>query len=66
MSKKIVFKISKDGDVLVDSVEGYGSSCLEATKMIEKALGKSDEGTRSFTEEYNEPVEQENSEHLRH
>lgn len=66
MSKKIVFKINKDGDVIVDSVEGYGSSCLEATKMIEQALGKSDESTRQLTEEYNEPIAQDNAEHIRH
>jgi GTP cyclohydrolase III len=65
MSKKIVFKISKDGDVLVDKVEGYGSTCLEATKFIEKALGKADESTRRMTEEYDEPLRVDNSERVR-
>jgi hypothetical protein len=65
MSKKIVFKITKDGDVVVDKVEGYGSSCLEATKFIEKALGKADESTRRMTEEYEEPLRVDNSERIR-
>ena len=65
MSKKIVFKITKDGDVVVDKVEGYGSSCLEATKFIEKALGKADESTRRMTEEYEEPIKVDNSERIR-
>jgi GTP cyclohydrolase III len=66
MSKKIVFKITKDGDVVVDKVEGYGSSCLEATKFIEKALGKADESTRRMTEEYEDTVSVDNSERIRH
>jgi len=61
MSKKIVFKISKDGDVLIDKVEGYGSTCLEATKFIEKALGRADESTRRMTEEYEEPLKTDNA-----
>jgi hypothetical protein len=66
MSKKIVFKINKDGNVLIDNVEGYGSSCVEATELIEKALGRADESSRKFTDEYNEPVEQDNTERIRH
>ena len=66
MSKKIVFKISKDGDVLVDKVEGYGSNCLEATKSIERALGRTDENSRRYTEEYNNPVELQQDEHIEH
>lgn len=64
MSRKIVFKISKDGDVLVDKVEGFGSNCLEATRNIERALGRSDESSRRFTDEYNEPVESDHEEHI--
>jgi hypothetical protein len=65
MSKKIVFKITKDGDVVIDKVEGYGSSCLEATKFIERALGKADESTRRMTEEYEDTVRVDNSERIR-
>lgn len=61
MSKKIIFKISKDGDVLIDKVEGYGSTCLEATKFIEKALGRADESTRRMTEEYEETLKADNT-----
>jgi hypothetical protein len=64
MSKQIIFKISKNGDVLIDKVEGYGSSCLEATKFIEKSLGLADESTRRMTEEYEEPISLEIDEHL--
>lgn len=56
MSKRMVFKINNDGNVSLDNVEGYGSSCVEATKMIERALGKADESTRRTTDEYNDPV----------
>jgi hypothetical protein len=66
MSKKIVFKISKDGDVLLDKVEGYGSNCLEATRSIERALGLADEHSRRLTEEYNDPVALDQSEHIEH
>jgi hypothetical protein len=55
MSKKIIFRINKEGNILIDKVEGYGSSCLEATKSIEKALGKANESTREMTSEYNGP-----------
>jgi hypothetical protein len=65
-SKKIVFKISKDGNVVIDKLEGYGASCLEATKFLERALGNSDEASRRFTAEYNEPAETSSEEHLRH
>ena len=57
MSKRIVFKISKEGDVVIDKVEGYGSSCLEATKFLERALGSADEKSRRMTDEYNDSIE---------
>lgn len=66
MSRKLVFKIDKEGNVLIDKVEGFGSSCLEATKIIERALGIVDESTRKFTEEFNEPATTDNSEHINH
>jgi hypothetical protein len=64
MSKKIVFKINNDGNVAIDKVEGYGSSCLDATKLIERKLGLADESSRSMTDEYLEPVENEAEEHI--
>ena len=66
MSKKILFNINKEGNVSIAEVEGYGSSCLEATKMLEKALGKADEASREFTDEYNEPLELNNEETIKH
>jgi hypothetical protein len=54
MSKKIVFKIGKDGNVSITNLEGYGDSCLETTKMLERALGTADESTRKMTDEYTE------------
>jgi GTP cyclohydrolase III len=56
MSKQIVFRINNNGDVTLDKVEGYGAGCLEATKAIERALGKSDESSRRTTDEYEDPV----------
>lgn len=66
MSKKIVFKINNEGNVAIAEVEGYGSSCLEATKQIEKGLGLVEEGSRKLTSEYNDPVEQRQEKHIRH
>jgi hypothetical protein len=54
MSKKIIFKINKNGDVLIDKVEGYGSECLQATKFIEGRLGSADESSRKLTSEFEE------------
>ena len=56
MSKKIVFNINSEGNVTIAKVEGYGSSCLDATKFIESRLGKADEASRELTEEYEEPI----------
>lgn len=66
MSKKIVFKIGKDGNVSIDKLEGYGSSCLDTTKMLERALGKADEDSRRMTDEYNEDITHDSSDHIRH
>jgi hypothetical protein len=66
MSKRVVFRISSEGNVAVDSVEGYGSSCLDATALLEQALGKVDELSRRFTEEYNEPIASEGAQHIQH
>lgn len=66
MSKKIVFKISKDGDVRIDQLEGYGSDCMNATKMLERALGNADESSRNMTSEYFNEVEQSATERLHH
>jgi len=54
MSKKITFRVGKDGQVSITKLEGYGDACLDATKMLERALGKADESSRKMTEEYNE------------
>jgi hypothetical protein len=64
MSKKIVFKINKEGNVVIDKVEGYGSSCMDATKLIERRIGLSDESSRSMTDEYLEPAETAAEEHI--
>ena len=66
MSKKIVFKINNEGNVSIDKVEGYGSSCLEATGLLERALGKAEESSRKLTDEYNDPTATDNSEHVSH
>jgi hypothetical protein len=66
MSKRVVFKISNDGNVAIDSVEGYGSSCLDFTSLLEQSLGKVDELSRKFTEEYNEPIAAEGAQHIQH
>jgi hypothetical protein len=64
MSKKIIFKISKDGNVAIDKVEGFGSSCLDATKLIERSLGLTDENSRRITEEYDEPISLDAAEYI--
>ena len=66
MSKKIVFSINKEGNVTISKVEGYGSSCLDATKFIEAKLGKADEASREMTEEYEEPIDLQNEEKVSH
>ena len=66
MSKKIVFKINKEGNVAIDEVIGYGACCLDATKMIEGALGSVDENSRKMTEEFNDPVACDREEHIQH
>ena len=60
----MVFKINNNGDVSLDKVEGYGASCMDATKLIERALGKADESTRTLTEEYNDAISQSESESI--
>jgi hypothetical protein len=64
MSKKIVFKIDNEGGVNIASVEGYGSSCLEATQAVEKALGNISPGSRKMTSEYDQSTT-ETTNHLR-
>lgn len=66
MSKKIVFKINREGNVAIDEVIGYGSCCLEATKMLEGVLGGVDEGSRQMTEEFNNPIACDREEHIEH
>lgn len=64
MSKKVVFKISPDGNVAIDSVEGYGDTCKDFTKFIEKALGTPDESTRKMTDEYEKDISQGEERHV--
>lgn len=55
MSKHVEFSIDAEGNVKIQKLEGYGSGCVEATKFLEKSLGKADEGSREYTEEINKP-----------
>jgi hypothetical protein len=66
MSKKIVFKINKNGDVAIDEMTGYASGCVDASAALEKRLGQADESSRRLTEEYNEPLSLDNEEHISH
>jgi len=66
MSKKLTFKIDKEGNVKIENVEGYGSSCLDATKFIEGALGVADESSRKLTEEYHGTVSITDTDHISH
>jgi hypothetical protein len=66
MSKQIVFSINKEGNVTINKIEGYGSSCLETTKFLEKRLGIADESSRQFTDEYEKPTSCQASEHIEH
>jgi hypothetical protein len=66
MSKKIVFKVGKDGNAQIESVEGFGFTCLDATKFLEHALGAADESSRRLTDEYNQPLDVSEEQHLRH
>ena len=67
MSKRVVFKINKDGNVVVDEVSGYGTSCLDLTRVLEKNLGKADESSRQYTEELHEKSAcTENTEQISH
>jgi len=52
----MLFKIDRDGNVSIENVEGYGSSCLEVTARLEKALGVVDENSRVMTDEFNSPT----------
>ena len=52
MSKKIIFKINKEGNVLIDKVEGYGANCKDFTRLLEESLGSVDEASREYTGEY--------------
>ena len=50
--KRITFEVSADGrSTQIKEVTGFGSTCKEATKNFEKALGSTDEGSRQETSE---------------
>jgi hypothetical protein len=55
---KIHFQIAKDGNVTVMDVKGAGTSCLETTSGIEKALGIVDEKSRATNASAYEDPEQ--------
>jgi hypothetical protein len=59
----MTFIINNEGNILVEKVEGYGSSCLEVTRNLEKALGKADESSRKLTAEFNNSAELDNQEY---
>lgn len=50
--KRVVFKIDKQGNVTIESLEGYGSNCQSFTELLEKSLGTPDESSREYTGEY--------------
>lgn len=64
MSKKIVFKVTKNGDVDITHVEGYGSSCMDATKLLERKIGLADESSRKVTEEFLCSADNSTEEHI--
>jgi hypothetical protein len=66
MSKKITFRIGKDGNASIENVEGFGTSCMDATRFLEHALGNVDESSRKMTDEYNKPSEVSEEYHIRH
>ena len=66
MSKKIIFRVGKDGDVSITKLEGYGDACLDTTKMLERALGVADESSRKMTDEYNEGIKYEMTGEIEH
>lgn len=66
MSKHIVFKITENGNVLLEEMNGYAASCVEASRALERRLGKADESSRQLTEEYDKPVCNSNEEHIEH
>jgi hypothetical protein len=50
--KRVVFRIDKQGNVKIESLEGYGSNCQSFTELLEKSLGTPDETSREYTGEY--------------
>ena len=58
MSKKIILKIDPLGNVLQEDMFGFGTSCENMSKDIEKILGRAIKGTASQTANYHVPVEQ--------
>lgn len=50
MRKKIIVRIGKDGKAKVSSYGYVGTSCLEASKAIEEAMGMTTD--RQYTEEF--------------
>jgi len=55
MDQAITFIIDTEGNVKIAKVEGYGSECLTATKLIENRLGTALTDTRKLTYEIYHP-----------
>ena len=64
MSKKVVFKVDKEGNIGIDEVHGYGSACKDFTKSLEDRLGGADESSRKLTSEFDELPESNVGEHI--
>ena len=56
MSKKVIFKIDKNGNGKLVDMIGFGESCVSAFASTLAKMGKAD-GEAQFTEEYTKPVE---------
>jgi hypothetical protein len=49
--RSMTFLIDTDGNVRIANVEGFGDSCLDATKLLEQRLGQVDASSRKTTDE---------------
>lgn len=51
------YLIQPDGNVVVQDICGFGKDCTSKMDHIEKILGKVNESTREYTDEYGEQVD---------
>ena len=56
MSKKVIYKIDKQGNGKLIDMIGFGSGCVAAFASTQAKLGKAD-GEIQYTEEYTKPVD---------